>query len=134
MTRYHAHHEGVTGQFHADDVAAIFTNTGADVEVAWSGQIGHVKPTDLVALGASVIVENVVVNHHVSGGAVGVVQTAGTFDVVGFTAGGHVDELEAVIATDPQEVGANVRNQPRDIVVATVEHAVVFGEGHQPLI
>ena len=76
MTRYHAHHQGVTGQFHADDVTAVFAHTGPDVEVAWSGQIGHIEATDLVALSARVIVENVVVNHHVSGGAVGVVEAA----------------------------------------------------------
>ena len=42
--------------------------------------------------------------------------------------------MEPVIATHPQKVRPNIRYQPRDIVVATVEHTVVFGERREPLV
>ena len=80
------------------------------------------------------VVENVVVNHHVLGCAVGVVEAARSLDVVRFSAVGHVDELEPVIAANPQQVGANVGHEAGHVVVAAVEYAVVLGEGHQPLV
>ena len=42
--------------------------------------------------------------------------------------------MESVIATHPQKVGSDVCDQSSDIIVATVEHTVVFGEGREPLV
>ncbi len=103
-----------------------------DVQVAQGRHVEHVKPAHFVAGGAGVVVQNVVVNQHVVRSAVGVVEVAVSFDVVSLSAVCDVDELEAIIATHPEEVGPNVSYQAGHIIVATVENTVAFGEGDQP--
>ena len=80
------------------------------------------------------IVEDVVVNHHVARCTVGVVEAARTLNVVGLPSRCDVDELEPVVSTNPQQVGPNIGHQTGHIVVATVEDAVVFGERREPLV
>ena len=78
------------------------------------------------------VVHDVVVNEHVSRCTVGVVQVVVSLDVVSFASGRDVDELETVVPSNPEKVGSNVSDQPGDVVVAAVQNAVVFGEGHEP--
>ena len=80
------------------------------------------------------VIHDVVVNDHAVRVAAGRVLAAGAFDVVNFRAVGHVDELESIAATHPNHVLADVSNQTGDIVVAAVQHPVVFGERREPLV
>ena len=80
------------------------------------------------------VIHDVVVDDHAVGNTVSRVLAAGSLDVVDLGAVGHVDELESIASSDPDHVLANVCGQTGNIVVATVEHTVVFGERRKPLI
>ena len=80
------------------------------------------------------VIHDVVVNDHAVGVPVGRVLAAGPFDIVDFCPVGHVDELESITAANPNHVWTDVSGKAGDVVVATVEDAVVFGERCKPLV
>ena len=134
LTRDNAHQQFVADDFHRRDVAPVFTDFRSDVEVAQRREVGDVKATNFVACRAGVIVEDVVVNHHFVGRSRSGVQVAVAFDVVGFRTGRDVDQLETVVAANPKQIGADISDQTRYVVVSTVENTVVFIERRQPLV
>ncbi len=122
MSRDDADHEDIAHHAHADDVASIFTDLCADVEVAKVGQIRNIQPAYFITARAGMVIHDVVVNHHVKRLACRTVQVVVLFDIEGLSACGDVDELESITASDPQEVRADVGHETRHVVVTGVEH------------
>ncbi len=42
--------------------------------------------------------------------------------------------MESITASNPQEVGANISDQPSHVVVPAVQHPAVFGERCEPQV
>ena len=117
LSRHRGGNDDVAHPPHAGDVKASFIEMDADVEVVHRrGKVAGVDAVNAVRSRSLVVVQNVTDHDEIVGVAVVVVQRIGLLDVDQFSGVDDVDQLEAVVASNPQGVGLCAGHQSCDPV------------------